>query len=106
VSLFIMGSVSFAQDNSSSKMNTGKKAVKPSATVPDKAGARSQKANSSSVHATDAAPAKSTGKMKKDGTPDMRYKENKQNAKPVGKMKKDGTPDMRYKENKQAAPKK
>ena len=32
-------------------------------------------------------------KLKKDGTPDKRYKESK-------KMKKDGTPDMRYKENK------
>lgn len=33
-------------------------------------------------------------KMKKDGTPDKRYKENKH-------VKKDGTPDMRYKENKE-----
>ncbi|UOU99068.1 hypothetical protein MUU74_03725 [Chryseobacterium daecheongense] len=32
-------------------------------------------------------------KLKKDGTPDKRYKENK-------KLKKDGTPDKRYKENK------
>ncbi|WP_034670340.1 hypothetical protein [Chryseobacterium populi] len=32
-------------------------------------------------------------KMKKDGTPDKRYKENK-------KLKKDGTPDKRYKVNK------
>lgn len=31
-------------------------------------------------------------KLKKDGTPDKRYKENK-------KLKKDGTPDKRYKEN-------
>ncbi|WP_392437008.1 hypothetical protein ACF3N7_08625 [Cruoricaptor ignavus] len=31
--------------------------------------------------------------LKKDGTPDKRYKENK-------KLKKDGTPDRRYKENK------
>lgn len=37
-----------------------------------------------------AAPA---AKMKKDGTPDKRFKENK-------KLKKDGTPDKRYKENK------
>ncbi len=40
------------------------------------------------------------GKMKKDGTPDMRHKENKAAAKPK-KLKKDGTPDMRYKENKE-----
>lgn len=39
--------------------------------------------------------------LKKDGTPDKRYK----NA-PKGQLKKDGTPDMRYKENKQSAPKK
>ena len=38
--------------------------------------------------------------MKKDGTPDMRYKENKE-AKPT---KKDGTPDMRHKENKGMKP--
>ncbi len=48
--------------------------------------------------------------LKKDGTPDMRYKENK-TAKPgtatppAGQhMKKDGTPDMRNKENKTAKP--
>ena len=35
--------------------------------------------------------------LKKDGTPDKRYKENK--AKPVH-LKKNGTPDKRYKENK------
>ena len=44
-------------------------------------------------------------KMKKDGTPDMRYKENKEAAKKGGKMKKDGTPDMRHKANKEAAAK-
>ena len=43
---------------------------------------------------------------KKDGTPDMRYGENKKAAKPEQKMKKDGTPDMRYKANKDAAAKK
>ena len=35
----------------------------------------------------------SSQKLKKDGTPDRRYKTNK-------KLKKDGTPDKRYKENK------
>lgn len=39
------------------------------------------------------ATAATTAKMKKDGTPDKRYKENK-------KLKKDGTLDKRYKENK------
>jgi hypothetical protein len=45
------------------------------------------------------------GPTKKDGTPDMRYKTNKDaaKAKPAGPLKKDGTPDMRYKANKNAA---
>ena len=42
------------------------------------------------------------GPLKKDGTPDMRYKANKDAAKPTGPLKKDGTPDMRYKANKPA----
>ena len=59
---------------------------------------------------TPAAPAKTktektakpaAGPTKKDGTPDMRYKANKDAAKtPAAHTKKDGTPDMRYKENK------
>ena len=42
--------------------------------------------------------------LKKDGTPDMRLKENKAKAvvKPTVPVKKDGTPDMRYKANKAA----
>jgi lipopolysaccharide export LptBFGC system permease protein LptF len=54
---------------------------------------------------TATAPAKATtvAPTKKDGTPDMRYKENKDAAKaqpaPVH-TKKDGTADKRYKENK------
>lgn len=41
-----------------------------------------------------------TAKVKKDGTPDMRFKENKEAKVVAGPKKKDGTPDMRYKENK------
>ena len=44
-------------------------------------------------------------KMKANGTPDMRYKENKQAAKTTSAtspVKKDGTPDMRYKVNKKS----
>jgi len=37
-------------------------------------------------------PAQPAAKMKKDGTPDKRYKDNKH-------LKKDGTPDKRYKVN-------
>lgn len=43
---------------------------------------------------------KEVAKTKKDGTLDMRYKENKEKMKPVGPVKKDGTPDKRYKANK------
>lgn len=50
--------------------------------------------------------AKSAGPTKSDGTPDMRYKANKETAKPAGPTKKDGTLDMRYKENKAAPAKK
>jgi hypothetical protein len=41
--------------------------------------------------------------VKKDGTPDKRYKENKEAKPAAGPTKKDGTPDMRYKSNKDAA---
>ena len=52
--------------------------------------------------AASTAPAKTatTAPVKKDGTPDMRYKANKETAVPVTHAKKDGTPDKRYKENK------
>lgn len=48
------------------------------------------------------ATAQTAAKTKKDGTPDMRYKDNKQKttAKPAGPTKKDGSADMRYKANK------
>ncbi len=49
-----------------------------------------------------------TPMMKKNGTPDMRYKENKmaKTTKPAGPTKKDGTLDMRYKANKTKTTKK
>jgi hypothetical protein len=48
--------------------------------------------------------APAAGPTKKDGTADMRFKENKEaaKAKPAGPVKKDGTADMRYKTNKTA----
>lgn len=49
---------------------------------------------------TSTATEKKGTKLKADGTPDMRYKENKAKAKPAGPTKKDGTADMRYKANK------
>ena len=56
---------------------------------------------------TTAKPAAATtpaaGPKKADGTPDMRYKANKDAAKtPPQHLKKDGTPDKRFKENKPA----
>lgn len=38
--------------------------------------------------------------LKKDGTPDKRFKENKSTTVVEQPTKKDGTPDMRYKANK------
>ena len=52
---------------------------------------------------TKKAPAKevtATGPVKKDGTPDMRYKKNQAAADTTKHKKKDGTPDKRFKENK------
>ena len=85
----IFGQVSFAQDKMEKK-GTKKEVKKDAMKAP-------------------AAPSeKKAPKMKKDGTPDMRHKENKEAAKKAapGPMKKDGTPDMRHKANKEAAKKK
>jgi len=50
---------------------------------------------------------KTSVKLKADGTPDMRYAENKKvKVVAAGPKKKDGTADMRYKVNKEAAAKK
>jgi hypothetical protein len=46
-------------------------------------------------------PATTTTHLKKDGTPDKRFKENK--TPPPQHLKKDGTPDKRFKENKTGA---
>ncbi|WP_231491111.1 hypothetical protein [Pedobacter sp. Leaf170] len=77
-----------------------KKEVKTTVT-PVKVGAK-QEAKKVEVKTTTTAT-----KLKADGTPDMRYKENKGKAvtKVVGPTKKDGTADMRYKANKPAAKK-
>ncbi|KPH11502.1 hypothetical protein [Chryseobacterium sp. ERMR1:04] len=54
--------------------------------------AKAVKATDTKV-AKPAAPSTTAVKMKKDGTPDKRYKD-------AQHLKKDGTPDKRYKENK------
>jgi hypothetical protein len=76
-SIIMMGNMVMAQD---SKTKTSQKKV-----------------NKTPEQTATAAPA---GKMKKDGTPDKRYKENKKEEAAAGPTKKDGTPDKRYKENK------
>lgn len=68
------------------KTQTVKTTVKP---VKQKMPVAAAKPAATMKPATVPAPAK----MKKDGTPDKRYKENKN-------LKKDGTPDQRYKANK------
>ncbi len=92
LSVLVMGTASFAQDKGTtpSKPKTEKKVTAKKGDKPT----------------SEKTPGAAPGKMKKDGTPDMRHKENKEAAKPKGKLKKDGTPDMRYKENKEAAKKK
>ncbi|TKC63900.1 hypothetical protein FBD94_06025 [Pedobacter hiemivivus] len=89
----------FAQTPAAVHTPTAKKVVKKevkTVTTPVKKG----------VKATPAANVTTKTKvegLKKDGTPDMRLKENKAKAvvKPTtAPTKKDGTPDMRYKANK------
>jgi hypothetical protein len=71
----------------------------PAATTAKKP--KATKAATTTTPATAATPA--AGPKKADGTPDMRYKANKDAAKtPPQHLKKDGTPDKRYKENKPA----
>ncbi len=70
LAILVMASFSFAQNTKPATKKTEKKAATTKMAGP---------------------------KMKKDGTPDKRYKENN-----GPKLKKDGTPDMRYKENKAA----
>jgi hypothetical protein len=71
----------------------------PAATTAKKPKATKAATTTSSASTTPAA-----GPKKADGTPDMRYKANKDAAKtPPQHLKKDGTPDKRFKENKPAA---
>jgi hypothetical protein len=73
----------------------------PAATTAKKP--KATKAATTTTPAAAATPA--AGPKKADGTPDMRYKANKDAAKtPPQHLKKDGTPDKRFKENKPAKP--
>lgn len=77
---------------------TAKKSVKQTAKVVKKE-TKAAVANKADVKAKTTAAGVV---LKKDGTPDKRYKAV---GKAVGPTKKDGTPDMRYKANKAAAKK-
>lgn len=83
-----------AMANAQTAATTKGGAIKPAATTKTVATDKTKPATSSSKP------------TKADGTPDMRYKANKdaaKNPKPAGPLKKDGTADMRYKANKTAA---
>jgi hypothetical protein len=69
-------------------------------TTPSTASKKEAKTTQPAAAASPAPAKTATAPVKKDGTPDMRYKTNKESAAPVTHTKKDGTPDKRYKENK------
>jgi apolipoprotein N-acyltransferase len=83
-----------------------KKAAKPAAAVTTTPKATTKTGAVKADTKKAVAPA-TAAPMKKDGTPDKRFKENKAAAAApaAGPTKKDGTPDMSYKANKKAAEK-
>jgi hypothetical protein len=86
--LLFAGSFSFA--NAQTKQKTEHKKTTTSAAV-----------TAPAAKTTDKTVDKTTTHVKKDGTADKRYKENKTVTKTVaGPLKKDGTADKRYKANK------
>ncbi|MBV8324676.1 hypothetical protein [Chryseobacterium sp.] len=70
-----------------------KTAMKATKATEAKAAKPAKMAKTAEVKTAKPATAQPAAKMKKDGTPDKRFKDNKH-------LKKDGTPDKRYKENK------
>jgi hypothetical protein len=86
--LLIFGSFSFVNAQTVKKTEK-KKATTTASTVAPSVAAKSTKVEKTTAH------------VKKDGTADKRFKENKTKvASTAGPMKKNGTPDMRYKANK------
>ncbi len=81
--MLMVSGISFAQNT--------KTAPKPKAATTEAKPMVKKETAKTTTKTTTATP------TKKDGTPDKRYKANKN-------LKKDGTPDKRYKENKAAAP--
>lgn len=89
--------VGFAQQAPAKTQQEKTKHVKKEATAAKtKASASTQQTTAAATTSTQQATAAATtsNHVKKDGTPDKRYKQNKH-------LKKDGTPDKRFKDNKQ-----
>ena len=101
--MICLATASFAQDKKADKAKAPAAAKAAPAAKKTEAPAKASPAAAPAAKPA-AAPA-AAGKMKADGTPDKRFKENKASAPAAGPLKKDGTPDMRYKANKDAAPK-
>lgn len=85
--LMIVGSFGYANAQSAKK-TVSKKATAATTATTSAVNTKTTKVEKRSTH------------LKKDGTADKRYKENKMKATAAGPMKKNGTPDMRYKANK------
>ncbi len=103
-SVLFFTTLGFANAQQAPAKTTEKKHVKATTTTTvQDANKKDAKATTSVTSATDKKAVKTnTTGIKKDGTPDMRMKQNKVSAKTTTttKVKKDGTPDMRYKDNK------
>lgn len=109
IALVGFASLSIAQ--TAAKAKTDAPAAKPKMTVVKKDAAPAAPAKVATLPAAKPAapaakPATTTtaGPVKKDGTPDKRFKANKTApaATPAGPVKKDGTPDKRFKANKKS----
>jgi hypothetical protein len=103
IALMGLGATSQAQTTAPQKTTSSTAVVKKEA-----AGVHSTKAVTLPVTGKAAASTKTKtvtkttngAPVRADGSPDMRYKANKEAAKASPKLKKDGTPDKRYKQNK------
>jgi hypothetical protein len=102
LSMTMACSALFAQNADKKDKAPAKKADAPKKEAPAK---KADAPKKEAPAAADKPAADKGGKMKKDGTPDKRFKENKEAKPAAGPTKKDGTPDMRYKANKDAAKK-
>lgn len=94
--LLTLSTVSFAQAKPSGKKKDKTEAA-PVATSAKTA--RQQSTGTTAPEVAKPAPSQKAGPVKKDGTPDKRFKANKSTDSIVHK-KKDGTADKRFKENK------